>query len=92
MGGLRKHLPITYATMLIATLAISALPPFAGFFSKDQILEFGLQLRHRGLWCLGIITAAMTSFYMFRLIFLTFTETHASRPTKSITSTSHRAR
>jgi NADH-quinone oxidoreductase subunit L len=72
MGGLRKHLPITYATMLIATLAISALPPFAGFFSKDQILESAYNSGHRGLWCLGIITAAMTSFYMFRLIFLTF--------------------
>jgi len=72
MGGLRKHLPITYATMLIATLAISALPPFAGFFSKDQILEAAYNSGHRGLWILGIITAAMTSFYMFRLIFLTF--------------------
>jgi len=72
MGGLRKHLPITYATMLIATLAIAALPPFAGFFSKDQILEAAYNSGHKGLWYLGIITAAMTSFYMFRLIFLTF--------------------
>jgi NADH-quinone oxidoreductase subunit L len=72
MGGLRKHLPITYATMLIATLAISAIPPFSGFFSKDQILEAAYNSNHTFLWLLGIITAAMTSFYMFRLIFLTF--------------------
>ncbi len=72
MGGLRKHLPITYATMLIATLAISALPPFSGFFSKDQILESAYNSNHKVLWILGIITAAMTSFYMFRLIFMTF--------------------
>jgi NADH-quinone oxidoreductase subunit L len=72
MGGLRKKLPITYATMLIATLAISAIPPFSGFFSKDLILESAYNSGHRALWILGIITAAMTSFYMFRLIFLTF--------------------
>ena len=72
MGGLRTKLPITYATMLIATLAISALPPFSGFFSKDLILESAYNSGHTGLWILGIITAAMTSFYMFRLIFMTF--------------------
>jgi NADH-quinone oxidoreductase subunit L len=72
MGGLRKHLPITYATMLIATLAISAIPPFSGFFSKDEILDSAYNSGHELLWLLGIITAAMTSFYMFRLIFLTF--------------------
>ncbi len=72
MGGLRKHLPITYATMLIATLAISAIPPFSGFFSKDDILDAAYNSGHEWLWLLGIITAAMTSFYMFRLIFMTF--------------------
>ena len=72
MGGLRKHLPITYATMLIATLSISAIPPFAGFFSKDDILDAAYNSGHPWLWLLGIITAAMTSFYMFRLIFMTF--------------------
>ena len=72
MGGLRKHLPITYATMLIATLAISAIPPFAGFFSKDMILDAAYNSGHVWLWILGIVTAAMTSFYMFRLIFMTF--------------------
>ncbi len=72
MGGLRKHLPITYTTMLIATLAISAIPPFAGFYSKDQILDAAYNSGHFKLWILGIVTAAMTSFYMFRLMFLTF--------------------
>ncbi|HVN28171.1 MAG TPA: NADH-quinone oxidoreductase subunit L [Candidatus Binataceae bacterium] len=72
MGGLRKHVPITYWTMLIATIAIAAIPPFAGFFSKDQILESAYNSGHTGLWILGVVTATMTSFYMFRLIFLTF--------------------
>ncbi len=72
MGGLRKHLPITYATMLIATLAISAIPPFSGFFSKDEILDSAYNSGHEVLWILGIVTAALTSFYMFRLIFMTF--------------------
>src|SRR5580700_9136924 len=54
MGGLAKKLPITYATMLIATLAISALPPFSGFFSKDLILESAYNSGHTGLWILGI--------------------------------------
>jgi NADH-quinone oxidoreductase subunit L len=72
MGGLRKQLPITYATMLIATIAIAAIPPFAGFFSKDMILESVYNSGHFALWILGVITAAMTSFYMFRLIFMTF--------------------
>src|SRR5579872_787678 len=72
MGGLWRKLPITYATMLIATLAISAIPGFSGFFSKDLILESAYNSGHNGLWVLGVITAAMTSFYMFRLIFMTF--------------------
>jgi NADH-quinone oxidoreductase subunit L len=72
MGALRNKLPITYATMLVATLAISALPPFSGFFSKDLILEAALDSGHTVLWALGVITAALTSFYMFRLIFMTF--------------------
>lgn len=72
MGGLKRKLPITYATMLTATLAISAIPPFAGFFSKDQILDAAFGSGHGWLWLLGVITAGLTSFYMFRLIFLTF--------------------
>jgi NADH-quinone oxidoreductase subunit L len=75
MGALRDRIPTTYRTMLIATLAIAGIPPFAGFFSKDEILwqtwtsEGGA---YRVLWGIGYITALMTAFYMFRLIYLTF--------------------
>src|SRR5260370_34519814 len=72
MGGLRKKLPITFLTMFIATLAIAALPPFSGYFSKDLILEAAYESGHWWLWFLGVITAGLTSFYMFRLIFMTF--------------------
>jgi NADH-quinone oxidoreductase subunit L len=74
MGGLRKKIPWTYWTMLIGTLAIAGIPGFAGFFSKDEILSaaymspYGSKL----LWAVGILTALLTSFYMFRLIFITF--------------------
>ena len=75
MGGLRKYMPWTFWTMLIATLAISGIPPFAGFFSKDEILWQAFSSPHSSkiFWVVGVITAFMTSFYMFRLIFLTFT-------------------
>ncbi len=74
MGGLKSKLPVTYTTMLIATLAISGIPLFSGFFSKDEILwqafssPFGSPL----LWVVGLLTAGLTAFYMFRLIYLTF--------------------
>src|SRR6266550_15203 len=75
MGDLAHRTPTTYRTMLIATLAIAGIFPFAGFFSKDEILwqtwtsEGGA---YRLLWLIGIVTALMTAFYMFRLITLTF--------------------
>src|SRR5713101_6736165 len=72
MGGLRHQLPTTWLTMLIAALAISGVPLFAGFFSKDLILEATYRSGYHGLWLLGLLTAGFTSFYMFRLIFLTF--------------------
>ena len=72
MGALRSKLPITYATMLIATLAITAVPGFSGYFSKDLILEAAFTSGHPMLWLLGVITAALTGLYMFRLIFMTF--------------------
>jgi NADH-quinone oxidoreductase subunit L len=72
MGALKGKLPITYVTMLIATLAISAVPPFSGYFSKDLVLEGAFASGHFWLWLIGVITAGITSFYMFRLIFLTF--------------------
>jgi len=74
MGGLKKYMPWTYWTMLAATLAISGIPPFAGFFSKDEILweAFSSPYGSKIFWALGAITAFMTSFYMFRLLFMTF--------------------
>ncbi|MCU0430490.1 MAG: NADH-quinone oxidoreductase subunit L [Cytophagaceae bacterium] len=71
MGGLRKKLPITFLTFLIGTIAIAGIPPFAGFFSKDEILAYAYQ-RSPILWALGILGALMTTFYMFRMFFLTF--------------------
>jgi NADH-quinone oxidoreductase subunit L len=74
MGGLRKKIPATYWTMFIATLAIAGIPGFAGFFSKDAILEaaYSGPYANRLLWGLGVAGAGLTSFYMFRLVFLTF--------------------
>jgi NADH-quinone oxidoreductase subunit L len=71
MGGLRKKIPWTFWTMLMATLAIAGAPGFSGFFSKDEIL-LAAQRASTPLWALGVLTAGLTSFYMFRLIFLTF--------------------
>jgi NADH-quinone oxidoreductase subunit L len=71
MGGLRKKLPITFLTFLIATIAISGIPPFAGFFSKDEILAHVFE-HNKLLWVIGVLGSVMTSFYMFRLLFLTF--------------------
>jgi len=73
MGGLRKKIKYTFATMFIATLAIAGIPPLAGFFSKDSILlsAFNVPGGHP-LYAVGLLTALFTSFYMFRLVFLTF--------------------
>jgi len=74
MGGLRSKIPITFWCMFIATFAITGIPGFAGFFSKDEILEAARSGPNANvwLWLLGLIGAGFTSFYMFRLIFLTF--------------------
>jgi NADH-quinone oxidoreductase subunit L len=72
MGGLRKHTPTTFLTMFIAALAISGIIPFAGFFSKDEILWSAWARGHILIWLFGLITAGLTAFYMFRLIFLAF--------------------
>jgi NADH-quinone oxidoreductase subunit L len=71
MGGLRKKIPWTFWTMFMATLAIVGTPGFSGFFSKDEIL-LTAQRSSTPLWALGVLTAGLTSFYMFRLLFLTF--------------------
>jgi NADH-quinone oxidoreductase subunit L len=74
MGGLRKYIPWTFGVMAIATIAIAGIPPFAGFFSKDEILWKAYSSGPNGklFWAIGLITAFMTSFYMFRLLFMTF--------------------
>lgn len=74
MGGLYKHIPGTYRTMAIATLAIAGIFPFAGFWSKDEILTMAVKASgiNAFFWILGMCAAFMTSFYMFRLLFMTF--------------------
>ena len=72
MGGLKKHLPITYWTFLIASLAIAGVPLLSGFFSKDEILFETFREGHRVLWTIGALTSLLTATYMFRLVFLTF--------------------
>jgi NADH-quinone oxidoreductase subunit L len=74
MGGLRSYIPWTFLTMSIATLAIAGIPPFAGFWSKDEILWKAYSSDHGSwvFWLIGVITAFLTSFYMFRLLFMTF--------------------
>ena len=71
MGGLRKYMPITSLTFLIGTLAISGIPPFAGFWSKDEILGATFAA-NPVLWLIGYLTAGATAFYMFRMYFTTF--------------------
>jgi NADH-quinone oxidoreductase subunit L len=74
MGGLRTYMPWTFLTMTVATFAIAGFPPFAGFFSKDEILWKAYSSDHGSwvFWLIGVITAFITSFYMFRLWFMTF--------------------
>lgn len=71
MGGLRKKLPITYWTFLIGCLAIAGIVPFSGFFSKDSILLAAYE-HNKILYFIGLLTAGLTAFYMFRLLFITF--------------------
>src|SRR5579863_4013450 len=71
MGGLRSYIPWTTLTMGISTLAIAGIPPFAGFWSKDEIL-WRAYLANPIYWLIGVVTAFITSFYMFRLLFMTF--------------------
>ena len=72
MGGLKRHLPITYWTFLIGALAIAGVPLLSGFFSKDEILYEAFREGHTVLWLLGAVASLMTAAYMFRLVFLTF--------------------
>ncbi|HQS04266.1 MAG TPA: NADH-quinone oxidoreductase subunit L, partial [Daejeonella sp.] len=71
MGGLKKKLPVTYLTMMIGTIAIAGLPPFSGFFSKDEILAHVYE-NNKIFWLIAVIGAMFTAFYMFRMMYLTF--------------------
>ena len=71
MGGLRKYMPVTAITFLVGTLAICGIPPFAGFWSKDEILGSTFEVSPV-LWAIGWLTAGITAFYMFRMYFSTF--------------------
>ncbi len=72
MGGLKRQLPVTYWTFLVATVAIAGIPPLAGFFSKDEILASVFAGGHELLWGVGVLTAGLTACYMFRAVHLTF--------------------
>jgi NADH-quinone oxidoreductase subunit L len=72
MGGLSKHMRITYSTFLIGCLAIAGIPPLSGFFSKDAILLSAFE-HNKIIWALAVFAALMTAYYMFRLLFVTFT-------------------
>ncbi len=72
MGGLKKYMPITYWTFILATLAIAGIFPFAGFFSKDEILFHSLVSGHTLFWGIATLAAFITAFYMFRAVFMTF--------------------
>ncbi len=83
MGGLRKKIPVTFWTFTIATGAIAGIPPLAGFFSKDEILWYAFASSRGGsplLWGVAAVTALMTAFYMFRLLWLTFLGTSRMTP------------
>jgi NADH-quinone oxidoreductase subunit L len=72
MGGLKKHMPITHITFLLGCLAIAGMPPFSGFFSKDEILAAAYASHNQIIWGFGVIGAILTAFYMFRLYAMTF--------------------
>ncbi len=72
MGGLKKKMPITYLLMVVGSLALAGFPPFAGFFSKDEILFLALAKGHYMIWLIGVGVAGMTAYYTFRMVFLVF--------------------
>jgi NADH-quinone oxidoreductase subunit L len=78
MGGLQKYLPLTFPTFLVGWLAISGIPPFAGFWSKGDVLTNVFE-HNKGLWVLGVLTAILTAYYMSRLFILTFRGTERFR-------------
>jgi NADH-quinone oxidoreductase subunit L len=85
MGGLRKRMPVTFWTFLIATLALCGVPPLAGFFSKDSIIAAAYDTHHYAIWGVALVTAFLTALYMIRAVMLTFTGTYrgAAHPHES---------
>jgi len=87
-GGLKKYMPATYITFLLGSIAIAGIPPFSGFFSKDEILWHAYTSGGLFVWIVGLFTALLTTFYMFRLVSLTFEgkerfDTHSVHPHES---------
>jgi NADH-quinone oxidoreductase subunit L len=72
MGGLRKTMPVTFATFLIGSAALSGIPPLAGFWSKDEIISTAWATGHHAIWLVALLTAILTAFYMTRAVLLTF--------------------
>jgi len=93
MGGLKKDLPLTYWTFVIGAIAIAGIPPFAGFYSKDEILFSAFSEGHTLLWAVGLLTALLTAVYMFRLVFMTFHgpshAAHAENPSSHSNPSNH---
>jgi NADH-quinone oxidoreductase subunit L len=89
MGGLQRPLKITYITFLIGCLAIAGIPPLSGFFSKDAILLSAFE-HNIFLYAVGLFTAGLTAFYMFRLLFLTFPGPSAAPKNSGTTCTKAR--
>ena len=83
MGGLRKKMPLTYICCLISVLAISGIPPFSGFFSKDEIILAAFHGHHYVVLGLALFTSGLTTFYMFRMFFLAFHGTPRSESVKA---------
>jgi NADH-quinone oxidoreductase subunit L len=72
MGGLRKHMPVTFVTFVIGAAALAGIPPLAGFWSKDEIISTAFATRHYAIWAVALLTAVLTAFYMTRAVLLTF--------------------
>jgi NADH-quinone oxidoreductase subunit L len=72
MGGLRKHMPVTFVTFAIGSAALAGIPPLAGFWSKDDIISTAWHSGHYGIWIVALLTAILTAFYMTRVVLLTF--------------------
>src|SRR6266536_1453050 len=72
MGGIRKHMPVTFATFAIGSAALAGIPPLAGFWSKDDIISTAWHSGHYGIWIVALLTAILTAFYMTRVVLLTF--------------------